>query len=192
MYRSVLRWIRGLLVALSMVGIGTVASVGTAFADPPPHAKAYGWRKKYVGYTGHEWDRDFGVLRGKCNRKEIGTVLGAVVGGAVGSQVGEGSRRPVAIIIGSVLGAVIGREIGRQFDERDRACFGHALELLPAGQSVKWTNEKTGVTYVLEPHGQLQSGGTCRTYKLTASKGKQSQSSEGRACRSEDGTWHKV
>lgn len=186
MYRSVLRCLRGLLVALLMVGIGT------ALADPPPHAKAHGWRKKFVGYTGHEWVRDYGVLEGRCNRKEIGTVVGAVVGGAIGSQVGEGSDRPVAIIVGSVLGAVIGREIGRKFDDRDRACFGHGLELVPEGESVKWTNEKTGVSYVLEPYGQAQSGGTCRTYKLTAKKGDKSQSNEGRACRSEGGTWQKV
>ena len=76
-----------------------------AIADPPDHAKAHGWRKKndprYVGYTGREWERDYGVLEGTCNRKEIGTVLGAVVGGAIGSQVGDGSGRTVAIIVGS-------------------------------------------------------------------------------------------
>src|SRR5688572_31552897 len=31
-------------------------------AEPPPHAKAHGWRKKndpnYVGYTGHKWEKD--------------------------------------------------------------------------------------------------------------------------------------
>lgn len=167
-----------------------------ALADPPPHAKAHGWRKKndphYVGYTGRQWERDYGVLEGNCNRKEIGTVVGAVVGGAIGSQVGDGSGRTVAIIVGSVLGAAIGREIGREFDDRDRACFGHALELAPEGQSVRWLNEKTGVTYVLAPHGQAQSGGTCRTYKLTASREGKSKTSDGRACRSEDGTWKKV
>jgi surface antigen len=173
-----------------------LAAVGTVSAEPPPHAPAHGWRKKndphYVGYTGREWKRDYGVLEGSCNRKAIGTVLGAVAGGVIGSQVGDGSDRPVAIIVGSVLGAVIGREIGRRIDDRDRACFGHALELVPEGQSVKWTNEKTGVTYLLEPRGQANSGATCRTYKLTASKGNKSQSDDGRACRSEDGTWKKV
>ena len=91
-----------------------------ALADPPAHAPAHGWRKKhdpsYVGYTGREWPRDYGVVEGTCNRKEIGTVLGAVVGGAIGSQIGDGSGRTVAIIVGSVLGAVIGREIGRDMD----------------------------------------------------------------------------
>lgn len=183
------RWLRVLLVALTMI------ATGSALADPPPHAKAHGWRKKhdpYVGYTGREWEHDYGVLEGSCNRKAIGTVLGAVVGGAIGSQAGDGSDRPVAIIVGSVLGAVIGREIGRKFDDRDRACFGHGLELVQEGHSVKWTNDKSGVTYLLEPHGQAKSGGTCRTYKLTATKDGKSQSDDGRACRNEDGTWKKV
>ena len=186
----VCRWLQVSLLAL------VVVASGSAWADPPAHAPAHGWRKKhdpaYRGYTGREWERDYGVLEGRCNRKEIGTVLGAVVGGVIGSQVGDGSDRPVAIIVGSVLGAVIGRESGRKFDDRDRACFGHALELAPEGRSVKWTNDTTGVTYLVEPHGQAQSGGTCRTYKITASKGGKSESNEGRACRNDDGTWKKV
>ena len=127
-----------------------VLATSVVVAEPPDHAKAHGWRRKndpnYVGYTGHKWERDYGVLEGSCNRKEIGTALGAVVGGAIGSQVGDGSNRTVAIIVGSVIGAAIGREIGRDLDEGDRACVGHALELAKAGQRVRWINETTGVT----------------------------------------------
>ena len=61
-------------------------------AEPPPHAKAHGWRKKndpnYVGYTGKKWTKDYGIVEGHCNTDQIGAVLGAVVGGAVGSRVG--------------------------------------------------------------------------------------------------------
>jgi len=82
-----------------------------ALADPPDHAPAHGWRKKhdpaYVGYTGREWEHDYGIVEGHCNRDDIGTVIGAVVGGAIGSKVGEGSNRAVAIVVGSVLGAVV-------------------------------------------------------------------------------------
>lgn len=187
----VLRGLRLSLMALLVVAAGSV------LADPPPVTKPHGSRKKadptYVGYTGHEWHRDYGVLEGKCNRKEIGKALNAVAAsGAAASQVADASSRTVAVIVGSVLGTAIGREIGRKFDDRDRACFGHVLELTPEGQSVRWMNEKTSVTYVLEPHGKAESGGTCRTYKLTASKEDKSQSNDGRACRSEDGTWKKV
>lgn len=164
-----------------------------ATAEPPDHAKAHGWRKKndpgYVGYTGRAWERDYGILEGNCNRKEIGTVLGAVVGGAIGSQVGDGSGRTVAIIVGSVIGATLGREIGRDLDEADRACVGHALELAKDGQRVRWLNERTGVTYVIAPTAATKKEDSCRTYRLTATRDGRSASRDGKACRGNDGTW---
>lgn len=164
-----------------------------ALADPPDHAKAHGWRKKhdpaYVGYTGKGWERDYGVIEGRCNRKEIGTVVGAVVGGAIGSQVGEGSNRTVAIIVGSVLGAVIGREIGRDLDEGDRACIGHSLELAKPGQSVRWVNDATKVTYVMTPLAVRDVKAGCRKFRLEASHAGKAQSREALACRAADGSW---
>jgi surface antigen len=165
-----------------------------ALADPPDHAKAHGWRKKhdpaYVGYTGKQWERDYGIVEGRCNRDEIGTVLGAVVGGAIGSRVGEDSGRAVAIVIGSVLGAVIGREIGRDLDDRDRACIGHSLELVKVGQSVRWANDRTHVSYLLTPlaPGKGDANG-CRRFNLKATLDGKARNSEGRACRNADGTW---
>jgi surface antigen len=166
----------------------------TAFADPPEHAKAHGWRKKhdprYVGYTGREWPRDYGIVQGHCNRDEIGTVLGAVLGGAVGSQVGDGSGRTVAIVVGTVLGAVIGREIGRDLDDRDRACVGHSLELMRDGQSVRWTNDQTRVSYVLTPLAASKDDAKkCRKFNIKASLEGKAKSSAGRACRNSEGTW---
>jgi surface antigen len=181
-------------IALKTMTLAAILLAGSAvLADPPDHAKAHGWRKKhdpyYVGYTGREWERDYGVLEGNCDRKEIGTVLGAVVGGAIGSQVGDGSGRTVAIIVGSVLGAAVGREIGRDLDDTDRACFGHALELAKEGQRVRWSNEQTGVSYVIAPLGAGKSGVSCRSYQLIASREGKSQTTDGRACRSSSGTW---
>jgi surface antigen len=183
--KSVLRTV---LVAL------VVAVAAPALADPPAHAKAHGWRKKhdpaYVGYTGKEWTHDYGIIEGRCNRDQIGTVVGAVVGGAIGSQVGEGSERTVAIIVGSVLGAVIGREIGRDLDDRDRACVGHSLELVKVGQSVRWVNDKTRVTYLLTPLAPVKGDKShCRRFKLQATFDGRPKASEGLACRAADGTW---
>jgi surface antigen len=170
-----------------------VALAAPAFADPPSHAPAHGWRKKhdpnYVGYTGKEWPRDYGIIAGRCNRDEIGTVLGAVAGGAIGSQIGDGSGRAVAIVVGTVLGAVIGREIGKDLDERDRACVGHALELVKDGGSVRWTNEITRVTYQLKPLGALEAGTNCRKFEIKATLDSKSKTSPGKACRKGDGTW---
>src|SRR5438045_3685546 len=102
-------------------------------ADPPPWAPAHGWRKKndpnYVGYTGKQWPKDYGILDGRCNTAAVGAVLGGVVGGAIGSQVGSGDNRPVAMVVGTVLGAVIGSKIGADIDNGDRGCMGHAFEL---------------------------------------------------------------
>ena len=163
-------------------------------ADPPDHAPAHGWRKKhdpaYVGYTGREWERDYGIIEGHCNRDDIGTVIGAVVGGAIGSKVGEGSNRTVAIVVGSVLGAVVGREIGRDLDERDRACVGHSLELVKLGQKVRWSNEQTRVAYVLTPLAAVKGDpSACRRYTVQATLDGRSRTSDGRACRTGDGTW---
>lgn len=167
------------------------------WADPPDHAKAHGWRKKndphYVGYTGRNWERDYGVVAGSCNRKEIGTVVGAVVGGAIGSQVGDGNGRTVAIILGSVLGAVVGREIGRDLDEGDRACVGHALELAKSGQPVRWLNEQTKVNYVLTPLAAIAGDSKdCRRFAIKATHGGKSKTSKGRACRGSEGNWKMV
>ena len=124
-------------------------------ADPPPWAPAHGWRKKndpnYVGYTGKQWTKDYGVLEGHCDSSAVGAVLGGAVGGAVGSQVAKGSDRPVAIVIGTVLGAVIGSKIGADIDSGDRGCMGHAFELAGEQKTVVWTNAATGVTYRLTP-----------------------------------------
>src|SRR3954468_7576086 len=102
-------------------------------ADPPPWAPAHGWRKKndpnYVGYTGKKWEKDYGVLDGRCNSAAVGAVLGGVAGGVVGSQVAKGDNRPVAIVVGTVLGTVIGSKIGADIDNGDRGCMGHAFEL---------------------------------------------------------------
>jgi surface antigen len=172
------------------LAFGLILASSVALADPPAHAKAHGWRKKHVGYTGGSWERDYGIIEGNCNRKEIGTVIGAVVGGAVGSQIGDGSGRTVAIIVGSVLGAVVGREIGRDLDEGDRGCVGHALELAKPGQPVRWLNEQTKVSYVLTPLAPAAGDSKdCRRFSIKATRDSKSQTSKGRACRSGDGSW---
>lgn len=143
-----------------------------ALADPPSWAPAHGWRKKhdpyYEGYSGRQWDHDYGVRSGSCNRAEIGAVIGAVAGGAIGSQVGKGDDRPAAIAVGAVIGAVIGADIGRRMDKTDRACVGHALELASAGNDVSWVNPNTQVTYQLTPLGNERYENGCRKFRLIA------------------------
>ncbi len=188
---DVRKFLRSVPLAVLLAAAYAVAI--PAFADPPSHAPAHGWRKKhdpyYLGYTGRQWERDYGIIGGRCDREAIGAVLGGVVGGAIGSQVGDGSGRAVAIVLGTVIGAVIGREIARDLDDGDRACVGHALELAKSGQSVRWLNDNSRVTYVIKPMGEAQNGGSCRDFELQASRDGKTESQQGRACRTGDGTW---
>jgi len=183
--------------ALWVGALALAVAAPQAFAAPPDHAPAHGWRKKndpnYVGYTGRKWEKDYGVIGGRCNREAVGAVLGGVVGGAIGSRVGEGDGRTVAIVVGSVLGAVIGAKIGRDLDEADRGCVGHALELTAEGKPVTWSNAQTGMSYAVTPtRGFKQNGQSCREFTtVITAKGRKDTVTD-RACRAGDGTWQIV
>jgi surface antigen len=148
-----------------------------ALATPPGWAPAHGWRKQndptYAGYSGRAWEYDYGVRSGSCDRSRIGQVLGGVVGGVAGGAIGSeaargGTERDVAIVVGAVIGAAIGAEIGRRMDKTDRSCVGHSLELANDGQSVRWTNPNTRVTYQLTPLDAGHGRDGCRRFMLIA------------------------
>ncbi len=180
----------------SLVSIALALNVPlapVAYADPPSWAPAHGWRKKhdpyYMGYSGKQWDNDYGVIQGNCNREAIGTVLGGAVGGAVGSTVGKGDGKTVAIILGSVLGAVIGNRIGKEMDDSDRGCIGHALELAPNNQTVAWQGA-SGLGYHLTPLSDYTSNGMkCREYRLRVNGQNINEDRREKACLAGDGNW---
>jgi surface antigen len=178
-------------LAARLVPVLALALATPVGADPPPHAKAHGWRKKhdpdYVGYTGKTWPQDYGVISGRCQTDVILGVAGAAVGGVMGSQIGDGAGRTVATIAGAALGAIVGSSLGRQLDQNDQACIGHSLELAPPGQAVRWTSTSGGTSYVLVPVKDV--GTECREFRLEASaNGKRSWGTKV-ACRSGDGVW---
>jgi surface antigen len=163
-------------------------------AEPPPHAKAHGWRKKndptYVGYTGKKWQRDYGVAEGRCNTAAVGAVVGGVIGGAVGARVSSDQDRPVAVILGAALGAVVGRAIGKELDAADRGCMGHALELAGERKTVAWTNAASGVSYRLTPTGSFKDGNApCRRFTTVLTAGGRKDTVKGAACRQGSGEW---
>jgi surface antigen len=164
-----------------------------ALAAPPKHAPAHGWRKKhdpyYVGYSGNHWDRDYGILSGRCNREEVGTVIGGVVGGAIGSRVADEEDRAIATIMGAVAGALIGNRIGRKLDESDRSCFGHAMEIGTAGKAVTWVNDATGVRYEMVPGDRSSHDEGCREFSLRATAGDEVSDRNGVACQTAVGVW---
>ena len=164
-------------------------ALAPAWATPPSHAPAHGWRKQhdpyYLGYTGKQWDQDYGIVAGRCNREAVGAVLGGVIGGAIGSQIGKGDGNKVAIIVGTALGALIGAKAGREADQSDAACVGHALELAKDGQSVTWRDD-AGTSYRIKPlKGYSQDGLPCRSFELTVA----GKTRRGDACQAQPGTW---
>jgi len=166
---------------------------GPAFADPPAHAPAHGWRKKndpnYVGYTGVSWERDYDISSGRCNRQEIATVVGAIAGGAIANHVAD-EHKAVATIVGVIAGGVIGNRIGKELDEADRGCFGHALEIAQPGQRITWANPASGLSYEMSPGaGNTRNGAQCREYTLVTIAGRDRASQKGVACQSQPGVW---
>jgi surface antigen len=173
-----------------------------AIADPPSHAPAHGWRAKQAGLKGHgghmgrtgiEWELDYGVESGHCDRRAIATALGSVTGAFIANQVADGDNRTVATLIGAAAGALIGNRIGRHIDKADEACLGHALELAETGQSVSWTNESTGVAYQVIPGADRERDGVaCREFSLMAVADSDRSRRQGLACQSERGVWQVV
>jgi surface antigen len=75
-------------------------------------------------------------------------------------------------------------------DDRDRACFGHSLELTQTGHTVRWTNPEAGLAYALTPMRSVEIGGRpCRDYTLVTTYGGKDQAKSGRACRADEGIW---
>ncbi len=190
--------------AVGLLLVAAAWSVST-LADPPPHAPARGWRKHherdhghdhdrhYVGYTGQQWDNDYEIASGRCNRQAIATAVGGVVGDVIASQVAKPENRTVATLIGAAAGALIGHKVGRELDEADRGCFGHALEIGKPGQRVVWTNETTRVRYELSPgDDRHRDGAACREFSLVAVADGRRSSQVGVACRTQIGAWEVV
>jgi surface antigen len=181
--------------AAAVLASSVVALALPALADPPAHAPAHGWRAKqkgpkvYVGHTGYEWDLDYGVQSGHCDRRAIGTAIGGVTGALIANRVAD-ENRTVATLIGAAAGAFIGNRIGRNFDKADEACLGHALEVGAMGQPVRWTNDTTGVSYQVVPGAdRKRNGSPCREFSFMAAAGSEKSTRTGLACESERGMW---
>jgi len=164
-----------------------------ALATPPPWAPAHGWRAKndptYAGYSGRNWDHDYGVQSGRCDRAEVGALLGGIAGGAIGAEAAGNGGRAVAIAVGTVIGAAIGAEIGHRMDQADRACTGHALELAVPGRSVTWRNPVSGISYQLTPIDRAPLSDGCRKFRLIAIGSFGLSEGRATACPADEGVW---
>lgn len=133
-----------------------------------------------------------GCLQGP--KQTMGAALGGAAGGWAGSQIGGGSGRLAATAGGAILGALVGSEVGRSMDAVDRMhaqeAFSHATAA-PVGQSVSWSNPRTGHHGAVTPvrEGYASGGAYCREFHQTIYVGGRAQEGYGTACRQPDGAW---
>jgi len=132
-----------------------------------------------------------GGTTGRCDREQIGRVLGGIAGGVVGSQIGKDRDKVLTTAGGILVGVIIGGEIGRRMDEGDHACVSQALEFAQPQQAVRW--DADGVSYAVVPAAPSMVGGSiCRAFEVRSKAGGQERAEQGRACRQADGTWIRV
>jgi outer membrane lipoprotein SlyB len=168
----------------------SVLLAAPVLADPPAHAPAHGYRDKakkakHRGYTGVEWERDYGVSSGRCDTDTVLTVIGAAGGAVIGNRTASPENRTIATIAGAIIGGVIGNEIGEAIDDADRSCVGHSLEVGRIGQAVAWRNPRTRVAHTLTPTRDLKDG--CRLFTYRA--GERGKLLTLRGCRGADAAW---
>jgi surface antigen len=128
----------------------------------------------------------------ECNREVIGAVLGGAAGAVIGSRIGERDERFITTVGGAVIGAVVGGAIGKSMDDADQACAAQALEYANFKQSVRWHNKARGASYTMTPVGLVPADGKgheCRRYSMLTEAGSQKQTTQGIACRQQDGSW---
>jgi surface antigen len=166
--------------------------VAPTLAAPPDHAPAHGYRNKpekhagkYRGYTGVEWEQDYGVAAGRCNTDSVLTVLGATGGALIGNRTASPENRTIATIVGAIAGGLIGNAVGDAIDDGDRACIGHSLEVGAIGRDVTWTNPRTHVVQTVRPVRDLAGG--CRLFDYQA--GPRAKVATLTACRTANAAW---
>lgn len=191
--------LRRSFAALTGVLVSLAIAAPAALADPPSHAPAHGWRKKndpyYVGYTGRQWNDDYGIRSGRCDRdrSHMATAVGAVAGGVIGNEVASDGNKLIAILAGVAIGAVIGNEIDKELDDDDRRCFGHSLELLEDGRRVRWDGARPDLYYSLTPSGRFERDGrVCRRFTLVRDWDGKKIKKDGKACRYGEGEWRMI
>lgn len=116
------------------------------------------------------------------------TVVGAATGGLLSAALFHGNGSGAAVIAGTLIGGAIGYAVGRQMDEQDRINMQNAIINTPDGQEASWTNERTTVTYVVEPVETYRvEGRYCRRYRTRIRMDGRWRTAYGRACRTPHG-----
>ena len=150
---------------------------------PPPWAPAHGYPRK----TGSAatYASPYGIGSGKCNRSEIGAILGDAAGLAAGKVTGK-----TAASIGEVIVGVLG-VAGREFDNLDRVCAGQVLEHGRTHHTVAWRNTGNRRGFEVTPTRTFRNdaGAYCREFSSVTVSGGKMRKEYGAACRRPDGSW---
>ncbi|HEX4844285.1 MAG TPA: hypothetical protein VFV57_11485 [Limnobacter sp.] len=145
--------------------------MSTALIGNTVHAKTF------IGYTGKSWSNDYGVLRGQCDTQAV--QLEGLNGGIVNGMAKVEVTPTFVALFPNVTDAPQAHQI-------DAHCFGHTLELVPAGQAVRWRNPASGAGVYLSPGAKSD---TCRSYLGVTFTNGEKKKFRGEACADQAGQW---
>lgn len=143
------------------VALGLAAFTGSA-ASAPAGAQATGPSSSqsstqaasqpgsYTGYGGTRWSTDYGIGAGRCDRDRIVLETESAPKTLVQRHEENLKNRTVGIIGATGASGVLlsTTRLGGRFDDRDRHCLGHVLELGTTGREVRWSNPAMRQSYV--------------------------------------------
>ncbi|WP_329670129.1 hypothetical protein [Limnobacter sp.] len=132
----------------------------------------------YVGYTGKQWANDYGVVTGTCQADQL-----------VKATEANTAADPLTatLKIGPPMNRLLGEKSPQSADlPIDSACFGHALELVPAGQRIHWVNPISGsIVHLILGN----TSDTCRMFSGVTITTHEKKTFRGLACSREHGVW---
>lgn len=120
--------------------------------------------QNFIGYTGKRWGSDYGVLQGECNVRQV-----------LFTHKKESLPLDIARL-----------ELDEATHPLDSLCFGLTLELVPAGQFVRWVNPHTGAGFYFSAGSKSEA---CRTYLGVIAIHGQKTKFRGEACSTTPGVW---
>jgi len=151
-----------LSIALSVLSASApdAHAAGKARRAPAP-------ARDFVGYTGTHWQDDFGIARGRCDRKAVATAL------AEPAAASEEESARVAVLAGLDL------------PDSDRACVAHALELSARRHPVRWKSDAGKALAFRAGTDLVLNGLPCRQFVIDGA----GKAGRGTACQAQPRLW---
>ena len=131
-----------------------------------------------------------GALAG-CASSQTGSSTLAMLPASLGSERGQTADNAfLTALNGGIIAPVAGNTLSERDLRKALEAEYNALEAAPVGQSVAWTNERSGLSGEVAAAQAYQVGSqNCRQYTHTLPGSGQPIVARGTACRSAEGTW---